>query len=36
MKYRTNVKNKEFFLWLKKSKNTFELGDKIEKILSEK
>ena len=35
MKYRTNVKNKEFFLWLKKSKNTFELGDKIEKILSE-
>jgi two-component system response regulator YesN len=36
MIYRANIKNKEFFLWLKKSNDTFELGDKIEKILSEK
>lgn len=35
MNYRTNAKNKEFFLWLIKGQNTFELGDKIEKILSE-
>ena len=36
MKYRTNIKNKEFFLWLKKSNDTFELGEQIEKKLTEK